>query len=90
MSQVLQQIDILDEKRHSRNRNVRKEYEDILEDINSFPSAWFACLMYFPLFTKPVIVAMIREWLEHCLEDQALERVLSSSVKSGCRRLPGK
>src|ERR1051325_7829850 len=38
-----------------------------LEDANALPDAWFACLMYTPLYSRPVILAMMREWLGHRL-----------------------
>jgi len=36
-----------------------------LKDPNGLPEAWFVSLMYTPLYSRPVILDMMREWGKH-------------------------
>lgn len=42
-----------------------------MERVGLNPS-WFACLIYTPLFTRPVVLEMIREWTPHVLKGNSL------------------
>ena len=35
---------------------------------------WFACLIYTPLYTRPVILGMLREWFSHKVKDVSRPR----------------
>jgi len=39
---------------------------------DGFDRDWFASLVYTPLFTRPVILEMIREWAPHVLKGHSL------------------
>lgn len=39
-----------------------------LDDPNGFLPDWFACLMFTPLYTRPVVLEMLREWAGHSLK----------------------
>jgi hypothetical protein len=38
------------------------------QHLQALTDHWFACLMYTPLHTRPVILEMLREWLGHRVE----------------------
>lgn len=38
-------------------------------------SDWYACLMFAPLFSRPVIINMMQQWLRCCLQQRKKERV---------------
>jgi len=46
--------------------------EDKLGTADGFGRDWFASLVYTPLFTRPVILEMIREWAPHVLRAHSL------------------
>ncbi len=54
--------------RHDEELNA--ELEEKLANADGFPKDWFACLMYAPLFSRPVILDMMREWLKYCLKQR--------------------
>lgn len=39
-----------------------------IEQLDGLEPGWFARFMYTPLFSRPVIVNLLSEWLRHCLE----------------------
>lgn len=61
----LEQTDIL--QTFSENAGLIQEYHKRLNDPDGFPDDWFACLMFSPLYTRPVIPEMLREWVTHVL-----------------------
>jgi hypothetical protein len=46
---------------------LRRERDRKLNNADGLSRAWFACLVYTPLFTRPVVLEMIREWIRHTL-----------------------
>ncbi|HJQ23275.1 MAG TPA: ATP-binding protein [Blastocatellia bacterium] len=53
---------------------LRGELEQKLGKVDAFSPAWFASLVYTPLFTRPVVLEMIREWIEYMLKRKQLSR----------------
>jgi hypothetical protein len=51
---------------------LRGEYEHKLAP-GGLPKEWFVALMYTPLYTRPVILEMIREWTAHLLAHRKFE-----------------
>lgn len=63
---------------------------EMLGSPNGFPKDWFACLIYSPLSSRPVILDMMREWLKHSLERRKrnekeflkdLDTIVSNQIK---------
>jgi hypothetical protein len=46
---------------------LRSVLLEILKDPNGLKEIWYASLMYTPLYSRPVILDMMREWLRHRL-----------------------
>jgi len=53
---------------------LQAQLEQKLNHADGFSRAWFASLVYTPLFTRPVVLEMIREWIEHMLKRRQLSR----------------
>ncbi len=54
------------------NEALRAMLEKMMGTADGFERDWFASLVYTPLFTRPVIMEMIREWAPHVFKDQGL------------------
>lgn len=51
---------------------LRSLIEKMMGTADGFERDWFASLVYTPLFTRPVILEMIREWAPHVLRENSL------------------
>lgn len=54
------------------NEALRSVIEKMMGTADGFERNWFASLVYTPLFTRPVILEMIREWVPHVLKEYRL------------------
>jgi hypothetical protein len=54
------------------NDALRSMVDKLMGTADGFERGWFASLVYTPLFTRPVILEMIREWAPHVLKDHSL------------------
>ena len=65
LRQVLNETDTL----HGLKQNLRLKsaLDQRLESPDGFSEAWFVSLIYTPLYSRPVILDMMREWLKHKL-----------------------
>jgi hypothetical protein len=53
---------------------LRAQLEQRLSDADGFQREWFASLVYTPLFTRPVVLEMMREWVTHILRERNVSR----------------
>lgn len=51
-----------------QDEELKAVLNDRLKDPNGLPQSWFASLMYTPLYSRPVILDMMREWAKHRLK----------------------
>ncbi|MCG6553630.1 MAG: NACHT domain-containing protein, partial [Candidatus Magnetominusculus sp. LBB02] len=58
-------------KQH-RDRDLQVEYHKKLGAPNMFPEHWFSALVYTPLFTRPVVIEMLREWASHVINENKI------------------
>ena len=56
------------------NDVLRPQLEQRLGDADGFRREWFAGLVYTPLFTRPVVLEMMREWTPHLLRERGFAR----------------
>lgn len=49
---------------------LRSLLDQMMVNANGLPKEWFTCLMYTSLFSRPVILAMMREWINHNLNQK--------------------
>lgn len=56
------------------NDALREDLEKRLNSADGFKREWFASLVYTPLFTRPVVLEMMREWVSHILKERSLTR----------------
>ena len=72
------------------NDSLRAEFQRKIKDPNGLAKEWYACLMHAPLYSRPVIPEMLREWASHLLskkqrkrEDflECLDEILKCQVK---------
>jgi hypothetical protein len=54
------------------NEALRSMIDKMMGTADGFDRDWFASLVYTPLFTRPVILEMIREWAPHVLKGHSL------------------
>lgn len=58
-----------------QNEVLRTQLEQKFGGADGFSRAWFACLVYTPLYTRPVVLEMIREWIGHILKRKGISQV---------------
>ncbi len=72
------------------NEALRSISDKMLGTADGFEREWFASLVYTPLFTRPVIMEMIREWAPHVLGGygisekdfvETLEKIILNQIK---------
>ncbi|MFW2500188.1 NACHT domain-containing protein [Clostridium diolis] len=72
------------------NKSLQVEFQRKTQDPNSIAKEWFACLMFAPLYSRPVIPEMLREWIVYCLSKrnfsldnflECLDIIVKSHVK---------
>ncbi|MDQ3820753.1 MAG: hypothetical protein M3362_24130, partial [Acidobacteriota bacterium] len=72
------------------NEALRSMMDKMMGTADGFERDWFASLVYTPLFTRPVILEMIREWAPHVLKDhslpedafvEALDKIVLNQIK---------
>ena len=56
------------------NEALREDLEKRLNSADGFKREWFASLVYTPLFTRPVVLEMMREWVGHILKERNLSK----------------
>ena len=57
-----------------QNEELRETLEKRLNDADGFQREWFASLVYTPLFSRPVVLEMMREWIRHILKEKNLAK----------------
>jgi len=69
------------------NEALRSMLDKMMGTADGFERDWFASLVYTPLFTRPVILEMIREWAPHFSKNVFSEfsRPISLRKASGIR-----
>lgn len=71
--------------------NLKAELQRKLERADAFPPSWFASLMFVPLYSKPAILDMLREWAAHRLASKRKRsdflRALDAIVQNQIRRV---
>lgn len=62
-----------------RNTSLKKILSQRAERIDEQEYSWFACLMYAPLFSRPVIIRLLREWAPQFaqLQKRDMQKVLT-------------
>jgi hypothetical protein len=53
---------------------LRADYHKKLNSPDALGRQWFASLVYTPLFTRPVVLEMMREWSGHLVADASMAR----------------
>jgi len=53
---------------------LRSVFHEKLDSPDGLRRQWFASLVYTPLFTRPVVLEMMREWSGHLLRDRQMSR----------------
>jgi len=65
LRQVLNETNTLHDLK--QNPRLKSTLDQKLESSDGFSEAWFVSLIYTPLYSRPVILEMMREWLKHKL-----------------------
>jgi hypothetical protein len=63
---AFQETEALDSLR--KNDSLHAEFQRKLQSPNGLVKEWFACLMYSPLYSRPVVLEMLREWPIICFK----------------------
>lgn len=77
LRKILDETESIYALRH--NKSLHALLNRGLQSLDGLPDDWYACLMYAPLHTRPIILDMMREWLRHRLRD--LERDYSDFIE---------
>lgn len=77
------------------SESLRSFLDKLMGTADGFEKNWFAGLVYTPLFTRPVILEMIREWTPHVLSQQKLSEhdfveILEKMVLNHTKRMLSK
>jgi hypothetical protein len=67
-------VEVAAVKRLKENDDLRLDFEKRLNDADGLLKSWFASLVYTPLFTRPVVLEMMREWIAHALKNKQIEK----------------
>ncbi|WP_425801736.1 NACHT domain-containing protein [Desulfitobacterium sp. Sab5] len=54
--------------------SLRAELQKKIQDPDGLIKDWFACLIYSPLYTRPVVIEMLRDWSTHILHKRGCKR----------------
>lgn len=68
LRQALAEVEAL--KALKENEVLRAQLEQRLGAADGFSRSWFASLVYTPLFSRPVVLEMMREWVGHILKSK--------------------
>jgi hypothetical protein len=71
---------------------LQPQYEQRLGSADGLSRAWFASLVYTPLYSRPVVLEMMREWVPHLLRRRQISRqvflgILDSLLMAQMRRM---
>lgn len=69
---ALQETEALHTLKHSES--LRAEYRRKIHHADGLVKEWFVCLMYAPLYSRPVVLEMLREWANHVLRRERRDR----------------
>jgi len=61
-------------KAFNENPALHAQLEQRLNSADGLSREWFASLVYTPLFTRPVVLEMMREWVSHILKERKLSK----------------
>ncbi len=61
-------------KRLQDDEDSHLDLEKRLSDADGPSRLWFASLVYTPLFTRPVVLEMMREWIDHALNRKQMPK----------------
>lgn len=61
-------------KAFNENPALHAQLEQRLNSADGLSREWFASLVYTPLFTRPVVLEMMREWVTHILKERKLSK----------------
>ena len=70
LQRALSQVEML--RAADSNHALKSLIDKTMSTADGFERDWFASLVYTPLFTRPVIMEMIREWAPHILKSNKL------------------
>lgn len=78
-----------------KENDLHQEYDNRLDTADGLSRVWFASLVYTPLFTRPVVLEMMREWISHALKRTHLSKqeflsYLDIIIESQIKRLLNK
>jgi hypothetical protein len=59
---------------YKQTESLRAELQRKLQNPDGLVKEWFTCLMYAPLYSRPVVVEMLREWTNHMLQRKGRSR----------------
>ena len=69
---VLDQVEVL--RAYEANPRLLAQRDNFLNNADGLSRQWFAGLIYTPLFTRPVVLEMMREWVGHALNKNGLTK----------------
>jgi len=61
-------------RHHKQNTGAYTKYQEDVKKASALSKEWFSCLMYAPLYARPVIPDMLREWAGHLFPKKQLSR----------------
>jgi energy-coupling factor transporter ATP-binding protein EcfA2 len=57
-----------------QNKSLLAELQRKIQEPDGLVKEWFACLMYAPLYSRPLVLEMLREWTSHLLRKKGRNR----------------
>lgn len=71
LRKLLAETEYMSDLNQMYQQNRKERFKDELskktKQINGLEPGWFARFIYTPLFSRPVIVSLMRQWIQHCL-----------------------
>lgn len=67
-------VEVATLKAMKENEDLLPQLEQRISKADGLSRAWFASLVYTPLFARPVVLEMMREWIEHALQRRRMQK----------------
>ena len=66
---ILEETESIRDQINKRAAKSKKNFrnEPLKIELAAFDKTWYALFMYAPLFSRPIIISLLREWSSHCI-----------------------
>lgn len=90
--ETINEIETIKELQSSSIKGLKDQHIQKMTTASGLSRAWFTNLVFTPLFSRPVVFEMIREWVPHlltqrCLQENEFLSILEETINQQIQRL---